>query len=234
MHYYTHHIGDYKRDASHLTLTEHGIYRQLLDLYYLTENPLNANALRLIGVRTDDEIILANNILNEFFDNTSNGYVHKRCEAEISRIYEKSDKARASAKARWNKDVDANALRTDSESNADGMLPINPLPNTQDKDIVSNGVANCPHEEIIKLYAEHLPTLTQVKKWTDERRKTLQARWREDKSRQSLDWWRKFFVYISQSDFLTGKASNWQADIEWILKPANFIKIIEGKYENKS
>lgn len=132
MHYYTHHIGDYKRDTSHLSLIEHGIYRQLLDLYYLTENPLDANALRLIGCRTDSERELAQTILNEFFQNTSKGYVHKRCENEINRIYDKSEKARASAKARWNKDDNANVMRTHSEGNADGMLPINPIPNTQE------------------------------------------------------------------------------------------------------
>ena len=99
---------------------------------------------------------------------------------------------------------------------------------------VSNDVANCPHEEIIKLYAEHLPMLTQVKVWSDARMKLLKARWREDDKRQSLDWWARMFRYIATSDFLTGKTTDWQADIEWILNAKNFIKILEGKYENKS
>lgn len=91
----------------------------------------------------------------------------------------------------------------------------------------------CPHQEIIALYAKNLPTLTQVKVWTDARRKLLAARWREDSARQSLDWWDRFFRYVATSDFLLGKTSTWQCDIEWILKSSNFIKILEGKYENK-
>jgi hypothetical protein len=37
-----------------------------------------------------------------------------------------------------------------------------------------------------------------------------------------------------ESDFLGGKNHDaWKADFEWILRPTNFVKIMEGKYENK-
>lgn len=104
---------------------------------------------------------------------------------------------------------------------------------TDNKDIVGNDVANVPHQEIINLYHKHLPMLTAVRSWTDKRARLLKARWREDKKRQSLEFWEKLFIYIAQSDFLTGKASDWQADLEWIINPSNLVKIIEGKYENK-
>jgi uncharacterized protein YdaU (DUF1376 family) len=117
MHHYQHHIGDYRRDTMHLTLLEHGVYRQLIDLYYLQEKPLDANALRLICARNAEEMQAAENVLKEFFDSTPEGWVHKRCEAEIARYHEKSAKAKASADARWKQD-DANAMRTHSEGNA--------------------------------------------------------------------------------------------------------------------
>lgn len=127
-----------------------------------------------------------------------------------------------------NKDVTllkrkSNAIDTESDTDTEHISTY-----------VSNDVANCPHEEIIKLYAEHLPMLTQVKVWSDARMKLLKARWREDTKRQSIDWWSRMFRYIATSDFLTGKTTDWQADIEWILNAKNFIKILEGKYENKS
>ena len=121
MYYYKHHIGDYRRDTSHLSLLEHGIYRQLLDLYYITEKPLDANALRLINARTPEEKEATKLILKEFFVLESNVYIHKRCEDEIVKYHEKSGKASESAKARWNKNKDlqdANALRTLCESDA--------------------------------------------------------------------------------------------------------------------
>jgi hypothetical protein len=108
------------------------------------------------------------------------------------------------------------------------LLTIN-----QDKDIVCNVVANVPHQAVVKLYEENLPMLAKVKFWTDKRKALLKARWNEDKKRQDLIWWDNFFKYIAQSDFLTGRAGKWQADIEWILNSSNIVKIIEGKYENK-
>ena len=121
MHYYQHHIGDYRRDTTHLSLLEHGIYRQLLDLYYISEKPLDANALRLICARTTDELQAAKQILSEFFVLEDGLYYHDRCEDEIAKFHAKSEKAIASAKARWNKNKgldDANALQTQSDGNA--------------------------------------------------------------------------------------------------------------------
>lgn len=100
--------------------------------------------------------------------------------------------------------------------------------------LVRNDVADdCPHQEIIKLYHEHLPMLTQVKIWNSKRQTLLKTRWKESKERQNLDYWKRLFQYISKSDFLTGKTSHWQADLEWIVNSSNFTKIIEGRYENK-
>lgn len=235
MHYYTHHIGDYKRDTAHLSLMEHGIYRQLIDLYYLTECPLNANALRLIGCRTEDEKKAAMIILDEFFEKTEHGYVQKRCESEINRLYEKSSKARESAKARWNKESDAKNMRTHSEGNADAMLPINPLTHNPINNTTSSDKSdNCPHKEIISIYHDILPTLPKVKQWTDKRQRLLQARWREETKRQDLDYWKRFFEKVSRSDFLMGRTkAPFTCTLEWLVNSSNFVKVIEGNYDNR-
>ena len=97
----------------------------------------------------------------------------------------------------------------------------------------------CPHAEIIKLYAQHLPTGRQVKPpWQGERAKHLQARWRELPERQSLTWWEGFFDHCSRSPFLTGKVPSrrpgekpFEVSLDWIVSPGNFQKIIEGKYD---
>lgn len=43
MIFYKHFIGDYQRDTGHLTLTEHGAYRLMLDNFYGTSRPLPAD-----------------------------------------------------------------------------------------------------------------------------------------------------------------------------------------------
>jgi hypothetical protein len=67
-------------------------------------------------------------VLQEYFERTADGWIHHRADIEIEKVGEKSVKASASAKARWNKAKDANALPAQSDSNA----THNTLPITQD------------------------------------------------------------------------------------------------------
>jgi hypothetical protein len=57
-------------------------------------------------------------VLLEYFERTPDGWVHHRADKEIEKVGEKSTKASKSAKARWDKVKDANALPTQSERNA--------------------------------------------------------------------------------------------------------------------
>ena len=80
MHYYNKHIKDYKADTAHLSLLEHGAYNMLIDIYILSENPLEPDLkklCRLINARTEDEINAVKNILDEFFTKTEEGYSKK-------------------------------------------------------------------------------------------------------------------------------------------------------------
>lgn len=135
MYYYQHHIGDYRKDTTHLSILEHGAYRQLLDLYYISEQPLpldDAKLMRLVCARNADEVQAVKNALDDFFEKTDDGYIQSRCDKEINAYHGKSLKAKASADARWskNKDLqDANALRTECEGNANHKpLTINHKP----------------------------------------------------------------------------------------------------------
>ena len=93
-------------------------------------------------------------------------------------------------------------------------------------------IPSCPHQDIIKLYHELLPTLRKVKIWSDKRKKHLQARWRENPEHQSLEFWFRYFIYVESSDFLTGRSTDWQCNLEWLVNSSNFIKVIEGNYSN--
>lgn len=95
--------------------------------------------------------------------------------------------------------------------------------------------ADCPHAEILKLFAHHLPMARQPAEWTATRQAALRTRWREKRNRQNLDWWAKFFAYVAESAFLTGRAESkgrtpFLLSLDWLLKEANFLKVIEGAY----
>jgi hypothetical protein len=102
------------------------------------------------------------------------------------------------------------------------------VPDTFDK------VPLCPHQEIIGLYHKILPELTAVRIWSDSRQAFLRSRWREDPARQELKWWEDFFQKVKASDFLMGRVKEFKVDLEWLVRPTNFIKVIEGKFKNRN
>ena len=138
MHYYKFNIGDYTSHTSHLDPLEDITYRRMLDWLYLHESPLPDSIdqiARLIRMRTHNECIEI--VLREFFKLTDYGWIQENAMNEIDAYKEKSQKAKASAEARWAKKPikpDANALRSECESNANHKpLTINQEPINKDK-----------------------------------------------------------------------------------------------------
>jgi hypothetical protein len=74
-----------------------------------------------------------------------------------------------------------------------------------------------------------------------KRQGLIRQRWREVWSDLKWDragglvWFREFFEKVQQSDFLTGRAKTgrpWQADLEWLMLPSNFVKVAESRYNH--
>lgn len=259
MNYYRHNVGDYRRDTAHLSLLEHGIYRQLLDTYYLDEKPICLDLDRIMRshcVRTADEEQALKNVLKDFFEVTEFGYVHKRCEEELQVIYAKSDKARQSAKARWAKEnkglgnsEEGEVMRSHSDRNADGMLPNTQYPILKAKEttsLVGSKLPTCSANEILDLFADKLPELPQPRTCEGGRWKKFKSRWnwvlttkKRDGSayatdkESALDFFGRFFGYVSGCDFLMGKTGWHGCSFDWLMTEANFLKVIEGNYQNK-
>jgi hypothetical protein len=95
----------------------------------------------------------------------------------------------------------------------------------------------CPQQRIVALYHECLPELRRVREWNETRQRLLARRWAEDPERQDLEWWRGFFGYVRRSPFLMGRVTGrdgrpFDCDLEWLIRPTNFAKVVEGKYED--
>ena len=120
MNYYERHLGDYARDAGHLTMVEHGAYTLLLDRLYASEEPIAADRVhRIARALTKEEIAAVDCVLAEFFILIDGAWTNRRASAEIERFKSKQEKAKRSANARWSgSDRNANALPTHSEGNA--------------------------------------------------------------------------------------------------------------------
>ena len=85
-------------------------------------------------------------------------------------------------------------------------------------------------EEIVRFYNDTCKSLRPVKILTDKRRAAVSARLREHGRDTVFDVIRA----AGRSSFLAGQNTRgWTADFDWIFRPVNFVKVLEGKYENK-
>ena len=97
MQYYQFHIGDYTTATVHLNHLEDLAYRRLLDLYYMTEEPIPTDIPLLSRrLRMDAEPIEI--ILNEFFEYTEEGWKNSRCDTNITEFHDYIDKQKANGK----------------------------------------------------------------------------------------------------------------------------------------
>jgi len=120
MNFYKRHIGDYIKDAGHLTLLEHGIYCRLLDVYYTREQSIpDDKASRLIGARGKDELQALRNVLEEFFSLVDGAWIQDRCEREIAVANAKAEKNRENGRGGGR--PKKNKTETETENNPHGF-----------------------------------------------------------------------------------------------------------------
>lgn len=125
MNFYAFNIGDYASATQHLSEFEDLAYRRLLDVYYVTEKPLpldRRQVYRLVRAHSQDMREAVDVVLPEYFQETTEGWTHRRCEEEIAAAQEKSEKARASARKRW-PEQDAKPSQSDGNATAYANAP---------------------------------------------------------------------------------------------------------------
>lgn len=139
MNYYRRHIGDYTKDAGHLSMIEDGAYTRLLDLYYTREQPLSEPELyRLSRCVNAHERAVLKKVLAEFFTKDGSGlWRHKRCDEEIERTQQlrrsQADKARLSWQSRGNANASATAEQKHSNGYA-SQYSNTPVANNQERE----------------------------------------------------------------------------------------------------
>lgn len=256
MHYYSHNIGDYRKDTHHLSLLEHGVYRQLLDTYYLSEKPLNldhAILMRTHCARNADDVQAIENVLRDFFVRTEEGYIHKRCDVEIEAFHSKSVSARESAKARWDRvraEKEANAMRTHSEGNANHKpLTKNQEPEDQEPLSPSATPAVKPERKepafkrILEIYNEICKgRFKGAAEITTERKKNITKCWNRKVDGkmvfQSGQFWSDYFTWCLRDPHWCGETGNWKASLEFVTRTSSVDRIIdemtlEGVFNNE-
>jgi hypothetical protein len=183
--------------------------------------------------------------------------------AERARRYRERQKDLASREtSRVTRDVDAvtrDSSLAESEAESEkSVIPIklsldSPPADADGLDFVGhklNGhapktVPDCPHAELLALWAEVMPDLPQhdPSLWPESARATnLRARWRSTAALkgwatkdEGLAYFRKLFQWCRRSDFLMGKAQSrdrrpFQFELAWLVNATNWTKVHEGKF----
>lgn len=87
-----------------------------------------------------------------------------------------------------------------------------------------------PFEKIKELYNSICASFPKIQIIDGQRRKAVAARWHTYKS---LEVFQELFAKTEASDFLRGENDrNWRANFDWIVKPTNMAKVLEGNYDN--
>ena len=253
MHYYQFNIGDYIKNTLHLSLMEDLAYRRLLDLYYDSEQPIPNDIPRLARrLRLEPQVVEI--VLDEFFTLTDEGYKNHRADLEIASYHEymAKQKANGSKGGRPKRTQDKPTANPDLTQNNPKQEPL--TINQEPLDIAPSVLVKtdkpvvdripCPADEILRLYHTQCQSLPRAMMLNGNRRKHLVSRWREvyatdkfaDKS-EGIEIFKSFFERVNNSDFLCGRTQNkngrvWKASLDWLILPTNFLKVVEGHYDN--
>jgi uncharacterized protein YdaU (DUF1376 family) len=161
MHYFKFNLKDYAFATRYFDYVHHGAYLQLMSLYYETEKPISLDinvVVKLVMASNEDEVNAIKHILENFFTQTKDGYIQKRCTLEIEAFQKNSELQSIKAKKRWGK----------IEDDAGGIAAAVPEQSRKDanhKPINNNNKTNtAPPEGVDVLVCKDFKTLRDKKR----------------------------------------------------------------------
>ena len=158
MHSYQHNIKTFNNATRHLTRVERSLYRDLIELYYDTEQPLPAadfdRLCRRVLANSDEERAALQFVLDEFFELTGDVYTHDFCDEVIEKYHSattaKAKAGKASAEARKRKAAAKKQARKEQKSTGvkqplNGRSTDRQQNSTNQKPLTSNQEPLTPH-----------------------------------------------------------------------------------------
>lgn len=127
---------------------------------------------------------------------------------------------------------------TDTERDTESENTQSPTPaGSIIPSLASSASNNVPLQEIAEAWNEALekhsssiPRVTKISPGSN-RHKLVRARWKEHPDLQA---WHNLFHRVARSSFLNGaNGRNWSASFDWVIKKDNFLKALEGNYEDR-
>lgn len=225
---------DFDADTGHLTFAEDGAYNRLLRLSWKCPWAKMPDDMEWIYRRaravSDQDKALIAAVIGEFFTRTGGKIFSKRLATEWSKSSLAHSKrvlaGSAGGKAK------AAHLKDKITSNATAM-PKQPEPEPEpykDRE-VNLSRSYVPVDACIDHFNATAKQAgwSQVQRITTARRAALSQRIADC---GGVDEWRAAIDRAARSPLLTGQNDRgWRADFDWLCKPANFTKLMEGNYD---
>ena len=100
-----------------------------------------------------------------------------------------------------------------------------------EKEIEKEKIQCINYQQIADMYNDTCVSFPRLTKLSDARKKAIKARF----NTYSLEDFQKLFEMAEGSSFLKGQNSrNWSANFDWMMKDANFAKILDGNYQDRN
>jgi len=190
-------------------------------------------------------------------DRSDNGYVtgkkrRNNVKPEQTTGQEQLSDSVGPVKTQGENTLNPDSLNPDSLKEAKASLSASPQPPESEEP--DDGVPPCPFDSLIDSYEAALPVLPTVRRSLFAKGangKAMRARWRwvmtakhergERKgerlattAEEGRAWFKRYFDYVADSDFLSGRSGKFQScDLGWLVTAANFEKVLSGKYHHE-
>lgn len=117
----------------------------------------------------------------------------------------------------------------DSQNLKESNIDNNTSNNTYNISPISPKRDMTDYNAVIEVYNDTCYSLPSVKTLNDSRKRAIRKLYKN----YSMEQINEVFLKAQCSDFLSGKNGKWNATFDWLIKDSNFIKVLEGNYDNK-
>lgn len=248
-------IGDYLADTMHLSAEEHGAYILLIMHYWREGGAIDfdkkmiQNICKISGKKCEKII--------DFFEVKGDKLFHKRIDEELAVAMEKKaeSKARTAAataarqakrESKKQNDDSRNVPKTKNVTsnvtlNVKDNVTMSPSPSpspSSSEDLFKDANASSSERADYQFFMDSWNNamegvLPSVGKLNDSRKKTIRLRFQNELNSEKGEWL-AYLARVKASDFLCGRTdTEFQASFDWVLKPSNMLKIMEGNYDNR-
>jgi hypothetical protein len=96
--------------------------------------------------------------------------------------------------------------------------------------ITNKSITKDIYTPIVEMYHRICISLPKLREVTDKRKTVIKARLKQ----YSMEQIEEVFILAEASDSLKGANGKWNANFDWLMNENNFVKVLEGNYNNKT